>query len=245
MKYVYLNLTRRTDRNERFLRTNPFLEGFDRIEAVDGSGLRERDLLDAGWIQEPLKAYTPGALGNALSHRRAWDMCISEGQPVTVAEDDAVFNEGFQETSREILGQLGNAWDIVLWGWNFDSILHVQVIEGLRESVMEFDPAPLRHGTTCFQAARYKSILLRLLGAFGLVCYSISPRGAASLMASCFPLRNEVVAIPGLRRNLMSFTLDTVMNKYYRQLKSYACFPPLVWTENDKAESDVHRTSLS
>jgi len=51
MKYVYLNLTRRTDRNERFLRTNPFLEGFDRIEAVDGSGLRERDLLDAGWIQ--------------------------------------------------------------------------------------------------------------------------------------------------------------------------------------------------
>ncbi len=169
MKYVYLNLTRRTDRNERFLRTNPFLEGFDRIEAVDGSGLRERDLLDAGWIQEPLKAYTPGALGNALSHRRAWDMCISEGQPVTVAEDDAVFNEGFQETSREILGQLANAWDIVLWGWNFDSILHVQVIEGLRESVMEFDPAPLRHGTTCFQAARYKSILLRLLGAFGLV----------------------------------------------------------------------------
>ena len=164
MKYVYLNLTRRTDRNERFLRTNPFLEGFDRIEAVDGSGLRERDLLDAGWIQEPLKAYTPGALGNALSHRRAWDMCISEGQPVTVAEDDAVFNEGFQETSREILGQLANAWDIVLWGWNFDSILHVQVIEGLRESVMEFDPAPLRHGTTCFQAARYKSILLRLLG---------------------------------------------------------------------------------
>ena len=77
MKYVYLNLTRRTDRNERFLRTNPFLEGFDRIEAVDGSGLRERDLLDAGWIQEPLKAYTPGALGNAASPTGGPGTCAS------------------------------------------------------------------------------------------------------------------------------------------------------------------------
>ncbi len=178
--------------------------------------------------------------------RRAWDMYL-EGQPVTVAEDDAIFDErGFQETSREILGQLGNAWDIVLWGWNFDSILHVQVIEGLRESVMEFDPAPLRHETTCFQAARYKSILLRLLRHF-------RPCLLFHLAKGCGEFQWPLVfsASERGRRDPRAQAQSNEFHPRYCDEQilycnlSPTCFPPLVWTGNDKAKSDVHRTSLS
>ena len=80
---------------------------------------------------------------------------------------------------------------------------------------------------------------LRLTTAFGLVCYSLSPKGAQVLLRKCFPLKNENIAIPGLGRKLTNFGLDTAMNKHYGSLKAYVSFPPLVWTENDKATSDI------
>jgi glycosyl transferase, family 25 len=239
MKYLYINLGRRSDRNAQFLRTNPLLESFQRLEALDGATLSAQALLDGRLIQEPLQAYTPGALGCALTHKRAWDMCIAEGQPLTVAEDDAVFNRYFHEKSRTLLKTLQEDWDIVLWGWNFDSILDVQVIEGLRDGVMHFDSTPLREAIASFQATRVNSVLLRLFGAFGIVCYSISPKGAERLASLCFPLRNEVVYVRGLNRNIINLGIDTLMNKCYRQINSYVCFPPLVWTENDKTNSDI------
>ena len=52
----------------------------------------------------------------------------------------------------------------------------------------------------------------------------------------------EVIPVPGLKRSLANFTLDMVMNNYYRNLNSYACYPPLVMTLNDKSTSDVHPT---
>ncbi len=239
MHWLYINLAKRPDRNQQFLRTNSFLTGVQRVEAVDGSSLEMQTLIEQKIAHEPLVAYTPGAVGHALSHKRVWETCVSGGQPVTVAEDDAVFNRHFQEQAENILKTLRPDWDIVLWGWNFDSILHVQVIEGLREAVMQFDPAPLKQSISVFQNAQIRSIPLRLLQAFGNVCASISPRGAERLNTMCFPLRNEAVPIPGLGRNLLNSGLDTVMNRYYRTLNAYVCFPPLVWTENDKANSDI------
>jgi glycosyl transferase, family 25 len=243
MKYLYINLERRSDRNAQFLRTNSFLQEFQRLEAVEGKTISEQVLVDANLIQEPLKEYTPGAIGCALSHKRAWDMCIAEDQPLTVAEDDAVFNRDFQEKSRNLLKTLREDWDIVLWGWNFDSILDVQVIEGLRDCVMHFDSTPLKEAIASFQATQINSVLLRLFGAFGIVCYSISPRGAERLTSLCFPLRNEVVYVRGLNRSLMNFGIDTLMNKCYRQVNSYVCYPPLVWTDNDKSSSDISQSS--
>jgi len=80
---------------------------------------------------------------------------------------------------------------------------------------------------------------MRLITAFGTVCYSVSPQGAKSLLQRCFPLKNEIVSIPSLDRRFLSFGIDSIMNKHYSALKSYVCFPPLVWTENDKSTSDV------
>ncbi len=218
---------------------------FHRWEAVDGTRLSNEDLLRAGAIVEPLKAYSPGAIGCALSHRSLWEHCAAGEAAVTLCEDDAIFNRHFSRRAEAVLSGLPRDWDIILWGWNFDSILHVEVIEGLGQAVMHFAPARLGARAAEFQEKAHEILPLRLVMAFGTICYSVSRKGARSLLQRCFPLRNEVVFIPGLGRKILSFGIDSVMNKHYAALKSYVAFPPLVWTENDKSTSDAARSSAT
>ncbi len=239
MKITYVNLASRPERKERFHRLNAGIAEFERFDAVIGTTLREEDLIRDGVIAEPLTAFTAGALGNARTHKDLWERCDGANEALTVAEDDAVFNYQFSERAPRVIAQLPPDWDIILWGWNFDSVLHVAILGGIREAVMNFDARPLGPGIAAFQAEIYPVQPLRLLNAFGLVSYSISPAGARRLLAACFPLRNEVIPIVGLNRLLMNISLDATMNMHYRSLQSFVCFPPLVWTENDKSESDV------
>jgi glycosyl transferase family 25 len=239
MEIVYINLASRPDRNERFLRLNAGLADFRRMDAVVGATQRVEDLVRAGVIVEPLTSFTPGALGNALSHKQVWEQCAASDAVVTLAEDDAAISRHFLRKAPEVLAKLPPDWDIILWGWNFDSVLHVALMDGIKESVAHFDARPLGPRVAEFQAADYEVMPLRLVNAFGIVSYSISPAGARRLLAACFPLRNDVIPIPGLNRQLLNISLDATMNKHYRSLRSYVCFPPLVWTENDKASSDV------
>jgi GR25 family glycosyltransferase involved in LPS biosynthesis len=235
----YINLSRRPDRQEQFLRQDSASLNFTRVEAVDGNALQVENLVKEGLLAEPLRAYTLGAIGNALSHRGLWDRCVSSGRFMTIAEDDAVFNVSFARAAPRLIEGLPADWDIILWGWNFDSILEVEFIEGLTQTVMTLAPQKLREKVEAFRRKVFSAQALRLIHAFGTVCYSISPKGAEQLRRRCFPLKNETVRISGLQRSLLNFSLDTAMNAHYRQMKAYVSFPPLVWTENDKDDSDV------
>ena len=239
MQVLYINLERRKDRNERFLMTNSAIAEFRRWNAVDGRDLCVEDLVRDDILAGPLRAYTPGALGVAASHRQIWQHCVSSGTPVTVAEDDAIFNRRFADKAARLLAALPSDWDIVLWGWNFDVMLHVDLFEGMEQCVMRFDAARFGPRVCEFQDRDYDVLPMRLIGAYGTVCYSVSPKGAGRLLESCFPLKKERVPIAALRRKLPNTGIDTVMNKYYRKMKSYVSFPPLVWTENDKTTSDI------
>jgi len=239
MEILYLNLDRRPDRDARFQAANSGIVPLRRFSAVDGRQLSVESLIDAGVLVEPLASYTPGALGAALSHKVLWDQCAAGEGVLTVAEDDAVLSRSFGTKAPEVLASLPSAWDIILWGWNFDSILHVGLFEGLKQLVMSSDGRPLGPAIAEFQQRRCDRLALRLFGAFGTACYSITPNGARRLRQACFPLRNERIMIPGLGRVLTNFGIDVVMNKYYPAINAYVCFPPLVWTENDKTISDV------
>lgn len=239
MMIHYLNLDRRTDRNLDFLARNQHIDCFRRVAAKDGSQLSRQDLTNSRIIQPDLRNFSTGALGNAASHHSLWHRCIADGYPITAAEDDAVFNIHFTDAASDILDRLPSDWDIIHWGWNFDSILHISLFNGPNESVMHFQRPSLGADLRSFQNAVYDSVPLRLLHCFGLVCYSISPRGAARLLKRCFPLRNETIFIPGLKTQVCNITLDTAMNAHFRALNAYVCFPPLVWTENDRSQSDV------
>ena len=68
MHVFYINLDRRADRNAEFLRRNSRAADCQRVRACEGGSLRTEDLIADGSIIGPLEAYTPGGLGNALSH---------------------------------------------------------------------------------------------------------------------------------------------------------------------------------
>jgi len=240
MQVHYINLPKRKARNARFLRMNAAIVDVQRVDAVEGSRLRTEDLIAEGIFQEPLKAYTPGSLGCTLSHRKMWELCVARATAVTVAEDDAVFNRRFPEKAVRLLASLPPDWDIVLWGWNFDAPFRVEIVEGVQRSTLRFGHARLGPRLLEFQQKDYDVMPLRLLTAFGTVCYSISPKGARQLLERCFPLKNEKVAIDGMRWRLPNTTVDVGLNKHYGALNAYVSFPPLVWTENDKTLSDVH-----
>ena len=239
MRVCYLNLRRRPDRNAQFLRWNASVAELERVEAVDGARLQTEDFVREGVIEAPLKHCTAGSLGNAASHKRMWERSAAEQAVVTVAEDDAVLNRRFVEKASALLSRLPRDWDIVLWGWNFDAILHVEIIEGMKRAVVRSDRRPLGDRLAEFQEKDYEATLLPLVAAFGTVCYSVSPQGARQLLDSCFPLKRERVVVPGMKIRLPSDTIDVVMIQHYRRLKSYVCVPPLAWTENDKSISDI------
>ncbi|MGA2259474.1 MAG: glycosyltransferase family 25 protein [Thermoguttaceae bacterium] len=239
MQVFYINLQSRKDRNEEFLRRNSRSADCCRVNAPEGKRLRIDELLTAGLIAEPLEAYSLGILACTLSHKELWERAVSTAAPVTIAEDDAVLNRCFSQRAEKVIAKLPVDWDIILWGWNFDSMLHCEVIPGLKGGVMYFDPSPLREKQDQFQEIDVEPLPLRLFGAFGILCYSVSPKGAGLLQGLCFPLRNELVAIPGLGREVENFSPDVIMNKYYRVLKAYVSFPPLAWSENDKTTSSL------
>ncbi len=238
MHVFYINLDKRTDRRDAFLKTNGSIADFERFPAVDGSLLKQDPLIAQGILAEPLQSYTPRALGSAMSHKGLWDRCIDSGVTTTIAEDDAVFNTHFAEKASALLAKLPPDWDIVRWGWNFDSLLDVQLIPGLKSSVMLFNPAPLGERQSEFQQQQYDVVPLRLRNAFGIVCYSVSAKGAERLRQACFPLKKEAVVVPGMRRRINNHCLDVVMNKHYRTLNSFVCVPPLVWAENIKSDTE-------
>ena len=243
MQVFYINLQGRQDRNEEFLRRNSQSADCCRVDAIDGGSLRIDALPAGGIIAEPLEDYSPNVLASALSHKSLWERAVSTAAPVTIAEDDAVLNRCFSQRAAKVLARLPADWDIILWGWNFDSILHCEVIPGLKEGVMNFDPSPLREEQDRFQEIDTDPMPLLLFGAFGILCYSVSPKGADLLQRLCFPLRNEVIPIPGLGRALKNFSLDVLMNKYYRVMKAFVSFPPLAWSENDKTTSSLFPSS--
>ncbi len=64
-------------------------------------------------------------------------------------------------------------------------------------------------------------------------------RAAANRTERAFSSSLPQVDLSTVRHALVNFGIDVLMSKYYGSLKSYACYPPLVWTENDKSTSDI------
>lgn len=230
-----ISLERSEQRRINFDNTNGHLK-FDFFNAVDGS-LLTADAIQATGLFEPNLPYTKGAYGSALSHLALWDKAIATQTPVTVAEDDGIFRRDFDLQSRKLISSLPNNWDIVLWGWNFDSILSVDVMPGVSPAIMQFDQAMLRKNTDTFQTMQSKVHALKLDKCFGIVAYTISTWGAEKFKKLCCPLSNFEIYFPLLNRSLPNNSLDLAMNRFYQSTQTFVSFPPLVITKNEHSDS--------
>ncbi len=237
---VVINLDRSTDRLATFRRDNAHLGPVRRFSAIAGANVDRAELQRRAVISADLD-YSDGALGCALSHFALWQDIAGGTRTVTVCEDDAILAHDFVETGNRRLAALPDGWDIVLWGWNFDSWLVFQILPGR--------PAFLMHGkqpVTSADLAAAESLpaspqLFRLYRACGTLSYTISPKGAAGMLARCRPLRPYPILMPEIKLRLANRGIDLMMSAMYPQMQAYVSLPPLAVSPHVKAVSTIPR----
>lgn len=235
---VLINLERSTNRLRSFLAHNPTLGTVRRFDAVDGR-LIDRETLVANRVIVAGLGYSSGALGNALSHITQWERAAIAGRPLTVLEDDAVLCRNFRAESARLIATLPAGWDLVLWGYNFDTTLTFEMLPEFSTCQATFDQASLRRAIGRFHDVHVASAAYRLVCALGTPGYTVSAAGAARLLAACVPLRQTTNFYPGLNRWLTDRSIDFRLNALHAGMQTYVAVPPLVVTANDHAISTV------
>ena len=228
-----ISLDRTPRRWQTFIEHNSAIPS-RRFAAIDGA-LLDRDALVRDGIIDGSNRYSQSALGNLMSHVTLWRQCVADDVPYFIAEDDALLHPDFMERASAMLAPLG-LWDICYWGWNFNWPLRVDLSPTVRNVVMVFDQADMRRQIRLFRGSETSSALVRLDSCAGIVCYSISPRGAANLLDRCLPVGMtpaRAVIKPGSAwRNT---ALDVEMSRHHAGLLSFACLPPLAFVLNDNS----------
>ena len=215
---------------------------YEFISAIDGSLLNEKIVADTKLFGLGLN-YTSGALGCALSHLSLWELATADNRALTIAEDDAIFREDFFEKGNEVISLLPKDWDIIFWGWNFDSIFSIEIMPNISNAVMVFDQSKLRNSIPSFKKLKTHCLPMRLDKCFGTPAYSISPVGAKKFKEMCFPLSAFSIYYPLLKRSLPNTGIDSAMNRIYSSTNSFVCFPPLAVTKNEHHISTVQKIS--
>lgn len=231
-----ISLVRTPQRRASFQRQNPGL-AFEFRDAVDGTAMGAADVAATGLFQQGLN-YTAGAYGIALSHHQLWQEAAAGETPFTVAEDDAIFRADFAAAHARVLDALPPAWDFVQWGFNFDTALAFRLPFGL-PLVSSFSHNHIRQAVQNFQTQTGPPTVCRLDFSFGLPAYSISPAGARRFLKELFPLRDYHRTYPLIPKPVRNEGIDIAMNHVYPGAAAYVCFPPLVVTPNDRANSTV------
>jgi glycosyl transferase, family 25 len=232
-----INLDRLPERMGMFRVENPGLP-IERVAAADGRQLRRDDLIRRGIIAD-VNAYNAGALGNALSHITLWRQCVEAGEAFHIAEDDAILHPAFTARATALL-QGVESWDVVFWGWNFDWPVRMHLAPGVRSVVLRFNQNEMRRQIDAFRSSDVPVRLVGLDSCAGICCYSITPQGAAHLLARCLPIGNTAAALVTRPGRLWPNTgLDVEMSRHYAAMAPFACLPPLALTRNDHAASTV------
>jgi GR25 family glycosyltransferase involved in LPS biosynthesis len=230
VKLVYvINLDEDEERLARFREINRHLP-IVRQSAVDGRSLDRRQLQDQGHITENL-SYNNGTLGAALSHIGLWRRALDAQATITIAEDDAIFARDFVVTANAFLQRLPNNWDIVMWGWNFDEHLWIEMPEGVSLCALKTDQDELRRNIDAFRTGHFTPTPIRLRHMFGNMAYTVSADGAAKLLKSCLPLRDQLIPFFGFG-GIKNISIDAMMNAVYPNIRAYVSIPPLTVSEN-------------
>ena len=150
MNIQVLSLARTLGRRARFIQQNKTAR-FTVIDAVDGAYIAPGSLPSS--LFHPDLMYSASAYGCALSHLERWHHCVDMQEEITVVEDDAILHPSFEKLAAQAIATLPADWDIVYWGWNFDSVLSISLLPGVSPTVMFFDQEIMRCNIDTFLAS--------------------------------------------------------------------------------------------
>jgi len=232
-----INLDRTPERYKQFLEWNPGF-AFERFSAFDGAKLNRDECIGEGLLR-PENDYRPGAIGSLLSHVTLWRDCVASGQVMHIIEDDVIIRPDFWAQANAAMAALP-AWDIILWTHNFDWPVQIYPGPGLGPVVMQYNPEAVANGLPAFQASRAAPALFRLGSAAAIACYSITPEGAARMLADCLPIgRTMPVYIANPDIGWRNSALDVEMSRHYGNWRAYVAVPPIAVAPNDQSASTI------
>jgi glycosyl transferase, family 25 len=223
-----ISLTSTPERRRRFAEAHEGV-GFEFFDAVDG-----HTAVRAPFLHVP---HTLGAVGCALSHLALWQLGAATGEMLTIAEDDAILRHDFEVVSAAAMARAPRDWDIIVWAWNFDSFLSLNVMPSVAPLVAFSNQAQMRESIPAFQQMTADPVLVPLAACSGAPCYSVSPKGALKLLNACWPPRDDPVFVPVVDHAFNNTGIDVAMMRVYPEIGAYVSLPPLAVTLNINEES--------
>lgn len=227
-------------RYRAFAERNPHLHA-EVFQAVRGDGVNLHDCIEANLITADLASsglLHPGTLGAALSHRALWHEAAAGSTGMLILEDDVVSHPELAAWICANHPQLLRN-DLIHFSINTDSILTTVSAQGLQETRM-FDPKHPDQGwinTALSRTTLAEIRVSRLLKAFGMCCYFISPQGAEKILEHTFPLTLATTAIPLVSAAMPGFSIDRRLNAFYPTLQAWITLPFLAYTPNDDSST--------
>lgn len=236
-----LNLARTPERLASFLRQNAGTGiDFRRFEATDGRQMSEAEALDLGLIKPKTKWNSPGTIGVAMSHKRLWEATVADAKPRVIFEDDVYIREDAKQVFVAATAAL-KSWDIILLAYNTDALVEFRVAGDFDMSGLFTEKHPKATQLERFTRSREPAALFRLRHAFGISGYAVSPAGAAKLLATCLPMDNRMLVFEAAKNRFPVFSIDGMMNAFYRDMEAYAFVGPLALPLNDWQSSTITR----
>jgi GR25 family glycosyltransferase involved in LPS biosynthesis len=171
------------------------------------------------------------------SHTVLWEHAAATGEITTICEDDAIFNVTFEQRALDLIRVLPDDTDVIYWGWNFDAQTAIEPIPGMGAWATAFGRNPLPSEIVPFQNCKTSPVAFRLLRAFGIICYTITPAGARRLRELCLPIRGETWEFPEIGLRIANVAIDVGMCNALPSIKAFCSFPPLVMSLNEPHRS--------
>jgi GR25 family glycosyltransferase involved in LPS biosynthesis len=232
-----INLDGGIARMMKFKEYNPYLDVI-RVSAVDGTSVNKEELIEQGIITRDM-CYAPGSLGCALSHLNLWKKSVAENRSITIFEDDVISLFRFRQATIEVFSQLPNDWDIIQWGYNINPLFVWLDLEISKAKLEFYDRRFSGANLLKFRALSFPSRPVRIAHSFGLMAYSVSPKGGRALLEYCLPLSDRLIPFPGTGVVIRETGIDCPMCGVYGSIQAFACMPPIVIHDDEQLSDRV------
>ncbi len=152
MKVFYINLDRRADRNEHFLKTYPLNMQITRFSAIDGKTNKENSTYI--YIKNNMIELNSGEYGCFASHYLLWQKLLKSNESYyLIFEDDAIFCDDFNQKLEKCIQSLADIKTILYIGGRFTPNFKSRQSIPINDTISKFDYNKSWEGETCDRTA--------------------------------------------------------------------------------------------
>ena len=240
-KYV-ITTERFIERHKYFENINAHITNFTWRYGPDALEYADKDSIIEEYSGKVFPGITwrPSYICSALSQYSLIEECAKGKKIMTIMEDDAVLVNDFDQRANLLIDSLPDReFDLIQWGWNWDSYVFIR--NHLGQSVrIDWSDKYLKVAPESFKESEAESSLESLIHTFGVHCYSLTPQGAQKLL-DFYPMVQDIwvdnTKLTGI--SYPSATIDGAFNAFYPKMKAYIAIAPLSYVVNDKGQSVI------